>query len=111
MTDFKKGDRVLVKATVVKDDSKVDGTLCVTLDSGGTQQHWIFAVAAELAPDQPLKEGDQVVTLAGTPGQIKAIHEGEAFVILDPGVSPGRRAVTAPVRHLTRRNNSVDRKI
>lgn len=108
MTEFKKGDRVLVEAEVVRNDTVIDGTICVTLVGGGAEEHWLFTKTAQLAPDQPLKEGDQVITLAGSLGFIRAIYKEEAYVVLLN--NPTRLSTTALLSHL-RRAEGVDLKV
>ncbi len=103
MTEFKKGDRVLVPCVVERVlDEGVTLKVCTEDTPVYFFQH---ASGVTLAPDQPLKEGDRVVTLGGSFGFIRAIYKDEAYVVLLNDAT--RRSVTCTLSHL-RRPNPVD---
>lgn len=102
MTEFKKGDRVLVEGVVDKEWLGASpGCLWVEFADAGHSLP-VHPSRMQLAPDQPLKEGDQVITLGGSLGFIRAIYKGEAYVILFD--SPTRLSITCDLSHLRRVN-------
>lgn len=104
MTDFKKGDRVLVEARVCEE--RLTNAGCVWVEFADAERALpVHPSRMQLAPDQPLKEGEQVVTLGGSLGFIRAIYKDEAYVILLD--NPTRSSITCDLSHL-RRAERVD---
>jgi hypothetical protein len=106
MTDFKTGDHVLVEMKVLRAEDTY--LFLVGYDWSAAAEPMVFSKhMVQLAPDQPLKEGDQVITLAGSIGFIRAIYKDEAYVVLLGQTT--RTSVTCPLAHL-RRDWRVDLK-